>query len=29
VIKAIEDGMRDRGLDLPPPPAVLVPKLHV
>jgi AMP-polyphosphate phosphotransferase len=29
VIKAIVDGMRDRGLDLPPPPAVLVPKLHI
>jgi AMP-polyphosphate phosphotransferase len=29
VIQAIEEGMRNRGLDLPPPPAVLVPKLHI
>jgi len=29
VIAAIEDGMRSRGFEVPPPPAALVPKLHV
>ena len=29
VIAAIEHGMRSRGFEVPPPPAALVPKLHV
>jgi AMP-polyphosphate phosphotransferase len=29
VIAAIEAGMRSRGFEVPPPPAALVPKLHV
>jgi hypothetical protein len=29
VIEAVEEGMRSRGLEVPPPPAALVPKLHV
>jgi hypothetical protein len=29
VIGAVEDGLRTRGFEVPPPPAALVPKLHV
>jgi polyphosphate kinase 2 PPK2 len=28
VIRSIEDGLRDRGLEIPQPPPGLEPKLH-